>query len=235
MRTYEQALQLATKQGVIVPRGTADMYVGLSELHHEYNDLHAATQDLLRSKELGDHTGFPQNRYRWPVAMARVQEAQGDLDGALNLLDDAERLYVSSFSPNVRPVAALKTRVWIAQGSLSEALGWTQKSEFSTHDDLTYLHEFEHITLVRVLLACYKSDHTYNISETIEFLDRLLKAAQEGGRMGSLIEILILQTLAHQAQGDLSAALMPFVWLFIVMNIYNHYDILYFLPYQTLQ
>jgi LuxR family maltose regulon positive regulatory protein len=209
MSTYEQALQLATEQGVIVPRGTSDMYVGLSELHREYNDLHAATQDLLRSKELGDHTGFPQNRYRWPVAMARIREVQGDFDGALELLDEAERLYVRAFSPNVRSVAALRTRVWIAQGRLAEALGWTQKNSLSTHDDLTYLHEFEHITLVRVLLARYKSDHTDNISETIGFLERLLKPAQEGGRMGSVIEILVLQALAHQAQGDISAALIP--------------------------
>ncbi len=209
MSTYEQALQLATKQGAIVPRGTSDMYVGLSEVHREYNNLHAATQDLLRGKELGEHTGFPQNRYRFPVAMARLREAQGDLESALNLLDEAENLYVSSFSPNVRPVAALKTRVWIAQGSLSEALGWAQKSEFSTHDELTYMHEFDHITLARVLLARYKNDHTDNISETIEFLERLLKAAQEGGRLGSVIEILILQALAQQVQGDLSAALIP--------------------------
>jgi LuxR family maltose regulon positive regulatory protein len=209
MSTYEQALQLAKKQGAIVPRGTSDMYVGLSELHREHNDLHAATQDLLRSKDLGEHTGFPQNRYRFPVAMARIRESQGDLDGALDLLDEAERLYVSSFSPNVRPVAALKTRVWIAQDSLGEALDWVQKNGLSTHDELTYLHEFEHITLVRFFLARYKSDNTDNISETIGFLERLLKAAQEGGRTGSVIEILILQALAHQAQGDVPAALVP--------------------------
>ena len=86
MRTYEQALQLATAQGEPVLRGTADMYVGMSELDRERDDLHAATQHLLRSKELGEHTGFPQNRYRWRVAMARIREAQGDLDGALDLL-----------------------------------------------------------------------------------------------------------------------------------------------------
>ena len=40
-------------------------------------------------------------------------------------------------------------------------------------------------------------------------LERLLKAAEEGGRMGSVIEILVLQALAHQAQGDLPAALLP--------------------------
>src|SRR5947208_14416026 len=111
MRTYERGLQLATEQGEPVLRGTADMYVGMSELHREQNDLHAATQHLLRSKELGEHTGFPQNRYRWRVAMARIREAQGDLDGALDLLDAAEHLYMSDFAPNVRPITALKTRV----------------------------------------------------------------------------------------------------------------------------
>ncbi|MDQ5854715.1 MAG: helix-turn-helix transcriptional regulator, partial [Chloroflexota bacterium] len=116
MRTYEQGLQLATAQGEPVLRGAADMYVGMSELRREQNDLHAATQHLLRSKELGEHTGLPQNPYRWRVAMARIRQAQGDLLAALDLLDEAERRYVSDFSPNVRPIAALKTRVWVAQG-----------------------------------------------------------------------------------------------------------------------
>ena len=99
MRTYQQALQRAPEQGGSVLRGTADMFVGMSQLHRERDDLPAATADLLRSQELGEHTGLPQNRYRWRVAKARVREAQGDLDGALDLLNEAERLYVSDFFP----------------------------------------------------------------------------------------------------------------------------------------
>jgi len=210
MRTYEQALQLATEQGAIVPRGTADMYVGLSELHREHNDLHAATQHLLRSKDLGEHAGFPQNRYRWFVAMARIQEAHGDLDDALGLLNEAEGLYMSDFSPNVHPIAARKTRVWVTQGRLAEAFDWAREKGLSAEDKLSYLHEFEHITLVRILLARYRSDRTENaIHEAIRLLERLLKAAQEGGRMGSVIEILVLQALAHHAQGDIPSALIP--------------------------
>src|SRR6266702_3421033 len=77
MSTYEQALQEALGQGEPVLRGTADMYVGLSELHCEQNDLHTATELLLRSKELGVLAELSQNRYRWRVAMARIREAQG--------------------------------------------------------------------------------------------------------------------------------------------------------------
>ncbi len=210
MSTYEQALRLATEQGEPVLRGTADLYVGMSELHREHNDLNAATQHLLRSKELGERTGLPQNRYRWCVAMARIREAQGDLDGALDLLHEAERLYMRDFSPNVRPVAALKTRVWVAQGRLGEALGWAREQGLSVEDDLSYLREFEHITLARVLLARYKSDRAdRSILEAMGLLERLLKAAEEGGRTGSAIEILVLQALAHQVQGDIPAALKP--------------------------
>ena len=85
--------------------------------------------------------------------MARVREAEGDLDGALELLDDAERVYVGDFSPNVRPVPAMRARVWVAQGRLAEALGWAREQRLSADDELSYLREFEHVTLARVLLA----------------------------------------------------------------------------------
>jgi LuxR family transcriptional regulator, maltose regulon positive regulatory protein len=210
MHTYEQGLQLATEHGEPELRGTADMYVGMSELCREHNDLHLATQHLLRSKELGEHTELPQNPSRWHVTMARILEAQGNLEGALDLLYEAERLYVSDFFPNVRPVAALKTRVWIAQGKLFEALDWIREQGLSAQDELSYLREFDHITLAKVLLAQYKSERTErSILEAMELLERLLQSAEEGKRTGSVIEILIVQALAHHLKGNIPAALVP--------------------------
>jgi LuxR family maltose regulon positive regulatory protein len=208
LRTYEQALQRAHEPGGPVLRGTADMYVGLSELHRERNDLPAATQNLLRSQELGEHLGLPQNRYRWRVAMARIRQAEGDPGGALDLLNQAERLYVSDYFPNVRPVPALRARVLVALGELSEALGWAHEHGLSVEDDLSYLHEFEHITLARVLLARYAAEPAENsIQEVTRLLERLLRAAEEGQRTGSVIEILVVRALAHQARDDIPAAL----------------------------
>ena len=207
MRTYEQALQRASEQDGPVLRGTADMYVGMSEVHRERGDLQAATQQLLRSQELGEHIGLPQNPYRWRVAMARIRQAEGDLGGALDLLNEAERLYVGDFFPNVRPVPALKARVWIAQGRLGEALGWAHEQGLSADDDLSYLREFEHITLARVLLARSQGERPSTPYEATRLLERLLLAAEEGGRTGHVIEILVLQALAHQHAGDIPAAL----------------------------
>jgi LuxR family maltose regulon positive regulatory protein len=210
MRTYEQALQLADAQAGPLLRGTADIYVGMSDLERERNDLQTATQHLLRSKELGEHAGFPQNRYRWRVAMARIREAEGDLKGALDLFDEAERLYMSDFSPNVRPIAALKTRVWLAQGRLGEALDWAHEQGLSAQGDVSYGREFEHITLARLLLARARSAGAEHfLREAIDLLHRLLEAAEDGERTGSVIEILILLALAYQMQDDLLAALAP--------------------------
>ena len=186
------------------------MHVGMSTLYRERNDLDAATQHLLRSQALGEHTGLPQNPYRWRVAMARIRQAEGDLQGALDLLDEAERRYVSDFSPNVRPIAALKTRVWVAQGRLSEALGWARAQGLSVEDDLSYLQEFEHITLAGVLLAGYHRDRAErSLHEALGLLHRLLQAAEQGERTGSVIDILIVQALAYQLHGDIPAALAP--------------------------
>jgi LuxR family maltose regulon positive regulatory protein len=210
MTTYEQGLQWATTPGVPILRGAADMYVGMSNLCYEHNDLKTATQHLLTSQSLGDLAGLPQNPYRWRAAMARIRQAQGDPDGALELLDQAERLYDANFSPNVRPIATRKTRVWVAQGRLGEALGWVCEQGLSADDEPSYLHEFNHITLARVLLAINQSDHAgRSIQEAMGLLDRLLRAAEERGGKGSTIEILLLQALAYHAQGDLPAALKP--------------------------
>ncbi|MGH3418560.1 MAG: LuxR C-terminal-related transcriptional regulator, partial [Streptosporangiaceae bacterium] len=208
MRTYEQALQSASEPGGPVLRGTADMYVGMSEVHRERDDLPAATQQLLRSQELGEHRGLPQNRHRWRVAMARIRQAEGDLGGALDLLNEAERFYMGDFFPNVRPIPALRVRVRVAQGELGEALGWARERGLSADDDLSYLREFEHITLARLLLVRYTVERAERpVHDATRLLERLLRAAEAGQRTGSVIEILVLQALGRQARGDIPAAL----------------------------
>ena len=209
IRTYAQVLQLALAQGEPLLRGTADLYLGLGELYRAQGNLEAAIQHLLHSEELGDQAALPDWRYRWCRAQARFKETQGDLAAALDLLDEAERYYRRTPVPDVRPLAAIKTRVWVAQGRLSEALRWVHEQGLSVDDELSFLREFEHITLARVLIAESMRDPAGRaIHEAMRLLDRLQQAAEAGGRMGSVIEIRVLQALAYQAQGNLAPALV---------------------------
>ncbi|MGE3596593.1 MAG: LuxR C-terminal-related transcriptional regulator, partial [Dehalococcoidia bacterium] len=209
-RAYERSLQRATEQGNAAPRGTADMHVGLSEIYREQGDLEAATRHLIQSNELGTTAGLPENRYRWFIAMAGVKHAQQDLDGALDLLDQAERLFAPGFSPDVRPISALRTRVWLAQGRFAEALEWVREQGLSVDDDLSYLREFQHLTLARVLIAQSEQDGDSRPLRAAEgLLERLLEAAEAGGRTGSIIEILILKAIVQRAMRDVPAGLIP--------------------------
>jgi LuxR family maltose regulon positive regulatory protein len=207
---YEHAMQLATEHGEPMPLIHQDVYTGISKLHREQGDLEAAAQDLLVSKKLGEQVELADWQYRWCIAQARLKESQGDLDGALDLLYKAERQYVRTPVPDVCPIAALKTRIWVTQGRISQAQGWVHERGLSCDDELSYMREFEHITLARVLIAQYKSDlENDSIHEAIGLLERLLQAAEEGERTGSMIEILVVQALAHQAQGNIPLALAP--------------------------
>ena len=207
---YEHALQLANEHGEPMPLETQDVYTGISKLHREQGDLEGAAQDLLISRNLGKQVELADWQYRWCIAQARLKESQGDLDGAHDLLNKAERQFVRTPVPEVRPIAALKTRIWVKQGRISQALDWVRERGLSSDDELSFLREFEHITLARVLIAQHKCDLVNgSIQEAIGLLERLLQAAEEGGRTGSVIEILVVQALAHQAQGNILLALAP--------------------------
>ena len=188
-------------------RGAADMHVGISRILRERNDLAGARHHLSQSDELGEANGLPQNRHRSRIAMAMVRQAEGDPDGALELLDDAERVYTGDFSPDVRPIAAMRARVWIAQGRLREAWAWAREHDLSAADDLDYLGEYEHLTFARLLLAQGVRDLVSDpIDEAIALTERLLAAAANGGRDGVVIEILVVQAVARHARDDVAAA-----------------------------
>ena len=72
----------------------------------------------------------------------------------------------------------------------------TIEQRFGSHDPFRYEDELTHITQARVLVAQNK------LHEATRLLSCLEESAQSGGRMGRLIEIMILKTLALRRMGD---------------------------------
>jgi len=199
-RGLELAGSVAGDQTVL--RGTADMWVALSRVAWERGDTTATEEHLNRAADLSESAGLPQQPYRWRVAMAHLRQAQGDLRSADTLLHEAERLFDSDFSPVVRPVPAARARLHIHAGDLAAARGWATSAGVAASDDVTYLREFEHVTLARLLLAEHAvSDADTHLSESLDLLERLQHAADTGGRTAVMIESLILQAVGHD-RGD---------------------------------
>jgi LuxR family maltose regulon positive regulatory protein len=207
-RLCTQALALAEAHGAPVARATAELHVALSELDVEVGDLESAKHHLGTAAALADRSPMTESRYRWFVAKGLLARADGDPEGAVQLLNQAEQLYRPGFFPNVRPIATIKARIWIAQGKLPEAADWARERKVSVTDDASYLSEFDHLTLVRLLLAQYRvRPDIGEIAQAARMLDRLHEAAEASGRAGSVLEIRLLQALVRDAQGDRPQAL----------------------------
>ncbi|HXU24614.1 MAG TPA: LuxR C-terminal-related transcriptional regulator, partial [Tepidiformaceae bacterium] len=207
-RMYERGLALAARHGDAVT-GLANLHFGLSELRCEQGELETARGQLQLGAALGMSPVPPSTPYRHCLARARLQQSLGDIAGAIELLDEAEPLYVRTPVPNVRPLAAWRARLWLKQGQLSEALDWTCTQGLSAGAALDYEREYHHITLARALIARYEATRDVDSGREVgELLERLRDAAEAGGRMGAVIEIMVLQAVLHHVQHEIPSALV---------------------------
>jgi LuxR family maltose regulon positive regulatory protein len=101
-------------------------------------------------------------------------------------------------------VTALQARVAIAQGDLAAARRWAAAAGVVVADQLTYVREYEHLTLARLLLA---EDGARSVAAAEGLVRRLLAAAEDGQRAGAVIEALTLLAAARLATGDRETAL----------------------------
>jgi len=211
-RLYERALAVAERHGTVssntVLSTTGDLHTGLADMLREQGDLDAAGNHLQVARELGDRASLLENRHRWYTAMAGVLQARGDLDGAVRMLDDAEREYLPGFFPDVRPIPAVRARVRIAQGRLADAWDWAREQHVTAADPPAYLAEFNQLTLARLLIGQYRADRDQaGLDQALALLDRVLGAAQAAGRAGSIVEARMVRALARHAAGDTEAAI----------------------------
>ena len=90
-------------------------------------------------------------------------------------------------------------------GDINAAHAWVRERGLSTDDELRYVTEFEHITLAIILINDQPDER--ELQQVSAMLDRLLAAAEAGGRGSSVIEILAVQALAFDARGEPASAL----------------------------
>ncbi|WP_395728058.1 tetratricopeptide repeat protein [Nakamurella sp.] len=230
-RMYEHALDAAGRHRGPPLSIKGDLHVGLADVLREQGRLDAAEEHLRIADEFGPGGSLPENRHRWYTTAAGLQRARGDLDAAVALLDQAETHYLPGYFPDVRPIAATRARVRIAQGRLADVRAWARERA-STSEPVTPAlppqrgdpgrevtadgaggepsldpgdpptYLAEYDQLTLARLLIAEGDLTGALGR----LDRLLDVARAAGRRGSVIEIRLVRALAHEAAGHPDAA-----------------------------
>src|SRR6266511_772292 len=199
--TYRQALEVAAPPGQPALPDAGIARVGLAEVAYQRGELDAALEHVTEG--LGP---CRQVVYTPPLAtglatLAWIRQAQGDLAGALDAIDEAEGVAPSrGVATLLNPAPALRARLLLASGELAAAVRWTEQRGLGADDQPSYPHEPEYLVLARVLLAQDRPD------QALGLLERLHTAARAQGRLGSLIEIQALRALALAGSGEEAAA-----------------------------
>jgi len=205
---YQEMEQVAPEQRALrLLTNDPAYYFGLGDLLRERNELDEAFRCLAD----GVDTSISVFEEGYEVmlgyiARARLQQARGEYGQALATLDAfADLASLRHFVPHLLAQgAAVRAQVELAQGHLGAAIRWADGSGLSPDDSaLPYPREREYLTLARVRIAQGRLDPAGPLLEdALRLLDRLLEDVEAKDRMGSALEILILQALALYAQGD---------------------------------
>ena len=127
LAAYDDGTRSPARPPDVPARGVADVLVGLAARSRS----NAATSSTARTRldearALGEALGLLRYPYRSRLVAAMLAEAEGDVAGALDLVREAERVYLGDFSPDVRPLHAMAVRLQLRLGDLDAAERWVR-------------------------------------------------------------------------------------------------------------
>ncbi len=198
---YQQMAQLQGdhEEALIYPGSC----FGLGELCYEWNDLDTAERLLEQGREalrgLTLAAGAIAQGY---ATLARLHQARHKPTDALALVEEFVRLAETrQFAPaQLAFASACRARLALMQGHLAEAVRWIEASGLFAEDELAYPREQEYLIFARVRIAQGRLEPAGPfLTEALRLLERLRVDAEAKARLDSILEILVLQSLAFFA------------------------------------
>ncbi|HEX3643036.1 MAG TPA: LuxR family transcriptional regulator, partial [Ktedonobacteraceae bacterium] len=129
--------------------------------------------------------------------LAHIYLSCGEYDAARSALQQVKQFGMSINQPTSIHYYSLFTtidqvRFWLASGEMDHATRWAKELDIGERHGNPFVHEREEVAYVRVLLAKHQP------VQALTRLEPLLVRATTGQRWGHVIEIRLLQALAHQ-------------------------------------
>jgi len=183
------------------------LQVTLGEVLVEWGELAQATPVLKQGVKLLQGTTEMGLLARGYSALARRHWADGAHETAFATLQQGEEwlAQIQTAAPGTYArLAAQRARFQVWQGDLDAALRWEQTTQPRGETLVSY---FQQLTRARIRLAQHaRASQTHFLHEATMILTPLLASAEGHGWGSHIIEILLLQTLIEQAQGNHTVA-----------------------------
>ena len=182
----------------------AAVYLCLGKILLERNKLDEAEAALLKSMELSRWAASTNERAETSIALARLQQARGNLHEAFTLLNQAKL----ELPQEANLIQAYEVRLHLADsyahpGSLKEALHWAVGRALQPIEPTK--SSFESLTLARVIIAQHRlaAQTTTAIlpdfQHLMDYLNEQIQDVQVHGHDEWLIGLYLVQALAWQA------------------------------------
>jgi LuxR family maltose regulon positive regulatory protein len=201
LQKARQVIQEAGSQSLGV---TGLLELGFADLSYEWNDLEAALAHVNQGLKLLPNWGKADDTILTHLILARLHLARANISEAIDAVEKATHLVQTSgvFSEARHALTSTRVKIWLAQGDLQSASCWmaSQEETLESGDPFGFEKESILISRARVWMAQKQLD------DAIDLLSRLEESAKSAGRMGRVIEILLLKALALQETGDSQAA-----------------------------
>jgi LuxR family maltose regulon positive regulatory protein len=188
---YQRAVQQGVQPGQQLPI-VSMAYHGLGRVWYEWNDLDRAAQVFRESITWGQRWAAADIRSIGLIYLAYIQLAQGQLDAARDLLQQADRaLNDRIISPLSVEVARLhQARLALRLNDLPTALAWAQDYQAHLPDLPATLRVSGAATLARIWLAQGQADRV------CELIGPRTQTLIDGSLIGSAIEFGMLHARA---------------------------------------
>ncbi len=201
LQTYQQVLEITATPGRPPLPEAGSAFVGLAELAYQRGELDTAKGYLSDGLNPCRQLTYTQPLATGFATLAWIRRAEGDRGGALDAMHEAIQVAPSAeITALLNPVPAQRARLLLAQGDLDAVMGWIEERGIGAGDEPSYAREPEHLVLARALITSDAADRAGVL------LDRLHATAMAQGRIGSVIEIQALRSLALAANGDETGA-----------------------------
>jgi LuxR family maltose regulon positive regulatory protein len=202
-----QVAQLAAMRGttsVGLPHAMVSWaYILYADVLREWNRLDEALDLALRGVQLSEQTETIVALYLAYAVLMRVYQAQGEMDAARLAFQKSEAALAQNYSPYRRDIFLIAEWVqfWLAGGEVERAIDWAQELVQQPGEQSPLAREREDVARARILLAQKRP------TEALSLLEPLRVDAEKQKRWSHVIEMKVLQALAHHMRDEEQKAL----------------------------